>query len=152
MLRPWWLLLLLSFLNLVLVLVSRPLAHGVKGRLYQGPYLGIEAFYTDGTPMSYARVKVFLEGKKIPFQTGITDPHGRFLFAPDPPGRYRLVVEDGEGHRLEIKLETKKGANIKAQDSSKWAILPRLILGILIIFIFFKLLLPRKSSPPLVKN
>ncbi len=139
--KPWWPLLLLSCLNLVLVFASSPLAHGVRGRFYQGPFLGLEATYSDGTPMSYARTKVFYDREKIPFQTGVTDRNGRFLFAPDRPGRYRVIVEDGEGHRLEMELTSQKAAQSPAKNPRNFLILSgQTLLGLILIFIFFKAL------------
>jgi len=127
---------------------SSPLAHGVRGHLYQGPYLGIEASYSDGLPMSYARVRVFFNREKIPFQTGVTDRNGRFLFAPDRKGPYRIVIEDGEGHRLEMELEAKEGV---ARDKSyAWEFfLLRAGGGLLLLFLFFwglRLLFARKEK------
>jgi len=105
--KQWWLLLLLNFVNFFFLITS-PLAHGVRGLPYRGEALGVEAFYSDGTPMAYAKVKIYFDKEKIPFQTGVTDRNGRFLFAPDRKGTYQIIINDGEGHLLEMKISTKK--------------------------------------------
>ena len=136
-----WLLLLLSFVNLaLLVFPSCPLAHGVRGHLYQGKALGVEISYSDGTPMSYARVKVYFDREKIPFQTGVTDRNGRFLFAPDRPGVYRVIVEDGEGHRLEMELKTGEGNLPQAREPKSFQVWTKALLGLFLIFLLFGLL------------
>ena len=131
---PWSLLLLLSFIKFSLAPLA--LAHGVRGTLYQGEVLAIEATYSDGAPMTYARVKVFFDGEKIPFQTGMTDRYGRFAFAPARKGLYRLIIEDGEGHRLEISLNSEKPSPPPASSHEA----RKTLLGLILIFTFFGLL------------
>jgi len=82
-------------------------AHGVRGRIASEGGIVVEAEYTDGEPMSYAKVVITAPDKKIPFQIGRTDRNGRFCFYPDTPGKWKVVVEDGMGHRLKMNLPVK---------------------------------------------
>jgi hypothetical protein len=73
--------------------------------------------YTDGTPMLFARVKVFPPSSpEAPAQESIADRNGYFSFVNDEPGEWRLTAEDGMGHRGEIivtagaETETAAGA------------------------------------------
>jgi nickel transport protein len=75
-------------------------SHGVDIVLINGG-TGIEARYDSGDPIVHADVIVYSpESKKYddPFQVGITDRNGRFLFFPDADGKWKVVVNDGTGH------------------------------------------------------
>jgi len=82
------------------------MAHGVRGKVASGGVI-LKAEYTTGDPMSYAKVEITAPDKKIPFQIGRTDRNGRFCFYPDMPGKWKVVVSDGMGHRLEMALPVK---------------------------------------------
>jgi hypothetical protein len=77
----------------------------------------IRFYYTDGTPMLFAKVKVFPPSSPdAPAQESIADRNGYFSFVNDEPGEWRLTAEDGMGHKGEIMVtiagetETKAGA------------------------------------------
>ena len=78
-------------------------AHGTGYRLIDdAKAVAVSFFYADGQPMSYAETLVFgPEDKEIEYQNGRTDQQGRFAFYPETPGSWRLVVNDGMGHRAE---------------------------------------------------
>ena len=67
--------------------------------------MGIQAFYSDNSPMSYSRIKVFRDGASVPFQAGATDRHGRFIIWPETGHSYKFVVSDGMGHRYEANIK-----------------------------------------------
>ena len=72
--------------------------HGVDIVLFNGG-TGIEARYDSGDPISHADVTVYSPGNgDEPFQIGVTDRNGRFLFFPDADGKWKVVVNDGTGH------------------------------------------------------
>lgn len=79
------------------------LAHGIDYRLIDDTRaVAVSFFYTDGQPMSYAETMVFgPENTDIEYQNGRTDQQGRFAFYPETPGAWRVVVNDGMGHRAE---------------------------------------------------
>jgi uncharacterized GH25 family protein len=61
--------------------------------------------YTDGTPMLFAKVKVFPPSSPdAPAQESIADRNGYFSFVNDEPGEWRLTAEDGMGHKGEISV------------------------------------------------
>ena len=93
---------LIAVLSLVAATVA-PLfswAHGTRGFCEPAEGIRVKAEYDDGEPMSYAAVEVSLAGEKLAFQKGRTDRNGVFLFAPDRPGKWRIIVNDEMGHRL----------------------------------------------------
>jgi len=98
-------------ISILLLSLSHPwgvsLAHGVKYKILRTPP-GIEVRYEDvrGSPMSYAAVKVYPpDNPSLPFQEGYTDRNGRFAFLPDKPGVWKVEVNDGMGHAVEVEIE-----------------------------------------------
>ena len=78
-------------------------AHGVTGAFATGGMV-VTASYSDGAPMSYARVKITAPEGGPTFQSGRTDRNGRFCFYPDGPGTWTVVVDDEMGHRLRLQV------------------------------------------------
>ena len=86
---------LIVFLSL---LVAGPAwAHGVVWSVNAGASV-VEFRYTTDEPMSYAAITVQAPGETITFQTGRTDPSGRFAFIPDRNGAWTVTADDGMGH------------------------------------------------------
>uniref|UniRef100_A0A7V4G794 Carboxypeptidase regulatory-like domain-containing protein n=1 Tax=Desulfobacca acetoxidans TaxID=60893 RepID=A0A7V4G794_9BACT len=100
------------------LLTAGVLAHGVEGR-QEGGGVVVAATYQGGEAMSYARVSVYAPEGDTPFQTGHTDRNGRFAFAPDRSGRWRLVISDEMGHRLnfEVAVEDRHLSGGQAQPT-----------------------------------
>jgi antitoxin component YwqK of YwqJK toxin-antitoxin module len=119
-------------------------SHGVLGKISSGEGLMVEAEYDDGEPMSYASIEIFDSEEKIPFQSGRTDRNGRFLFYPDKMGDWKVVVNDGMGHRLALKTNTDKTLNLNKTEQQAESIkqnspsrYERALMGISIIFGIF---------------
>jgi len=116
-------------------------SHGVLGRVGSEKGILVEVEYDDGEPMSYASIEIFDSEEKIPFQSGRTDRNGRFLFYPDKMGNWKIVVNDGIGHRLALKTNIDETLNpnkteqqaksIKQNSLSRYE---RALMGISIIF------------------
>ena len=126
----------------LLATVENVWSHGVRGRISSGSGILVEAEYDDGEPMSYSSIEIFDSEKKLPFQSGRTDRNGRFLFYPDTMGDWKVVVNDGMGHRLALKATIDKTLNLKKTDerqakSMNKSSLPKYagaLMGISIIF------------------
>lgn len=83
---------------LLLLLTAGPaLAHGVVWSVNAGASV-VEFRYTTDEPMSYAAITVLGPGGTVTFQTGRTDPSGRFAFIPDRDGAWTVTADDGMGH------------------------------------------------------
>ncbi|MCK5268751.1 MAG: hypothetical protein KAR07_11295, partial [Spirochaetes bacterium] len=67
--RKTSLFLIIILLNILFVLPL--MGHGTKYRLITKG-TGIEVLYADGTPMSFAEVRIFAPGKKKLYQKGMT--------------------------------------------------------------------------------
>jgi len=116
-------------------------SHGVRGRTSSESGILVEAEYDDGEPMSYSSIEIFDSEEKLPFQSGRTDRNGRFIFYPDKMGDWKVVVNDGMGHRLALKTNIDKGLNLKKTKEQAKGITEsslsryeRALLGISIIF------------------
>lgn len=84
---------------------ARPaLAHGVSLEAGQGRAAWVLAQYSDGEPMSFAKVRVLGPGGQT-HQMGNADATGRFCWLPDQPGQWTAVIEDGQGHRGQVSLD-----------------------------------------------
>ncbi len=53
-----------------------------------------------------------------PFQSGRTDRGGVFSFVPNATGAWRVVVDDGMGHRKEVEVTVDDSAPIAAEPFS----------------------------------
>jgi hypothetical protein len=75
-------------------------AHGLTVRLEQrGDVVIATGRYDGGIPVREADVVIRAPGQETPFQSGRTDPEGRFAFVAAGSGEWRVTVDDGMGHR-----------------------------------------------------
>jgi nickel transport protein len=88
-------------------------AHGVSGIISRGG-LVVTATYDSGDPMSYSKVTILAPDADLKFQSGRTDRNGRFCFYPDSSGQWKLLVDDGMGHRLSLDVEV--GADVASPE------------------------------------
>ena len=66
----------------------------------------VQFAYSSGEQPTYAKVEVYSPADdKVEFQNGRTDAQGRFAFMPDAPGRWRIIMADNMGHRVEHPVE-----------------------------------------------
>jgi len=91
-------------------------AHGVSGTASRGGIV-IAASYDSGDPMSYSKVTIFAPGVKLSFQGGRTDRNGRFCFFPDGPGQWKVLIDDGIGHRMSLPVFVDEGLNMLPESA-----------------------------------
>ena len=104
----------LMFLSagVILLLVPRPAWAHALGAQWQinGDKVLVEAYFSDGTLAQGAIVRLFKDGKppassnepEKPLFEVKTDAKGECTFARPEPGKYRIVVDAGAGHRKEL--------------------------------------------------
>ena len=136
--------LLLSGLIVVLTVPWPCLGHGGAYEVLRDAG-GIRAVYDDGSPMALCDVSVFAPDRpEEAYQTGITDPHGRFAFVPDTHGMWRVTVDDGMGHRVEaaVPVDSAFGHEHEHGHEHRHAAgrLSGLVVGISVIFGLFGVL------------
>ena len=112
-------------------------AHGIEGTSEGPGGEVIRAVYDDGEAMSYAKVIISAPDSNMVFQTGGSDRNGRFCFYPDVPGIWKVVMEDGIGHRLEmmVDVDNVQKAQIRQPESAGLNKMSKVLLGISIIFL-----------------
>lgn len=106
--------LVLAAAILVLCMTVRAQAHGVTmtTRLLDDDIVVTFAKYSTGEPMAYAEVTVYAPGKDdVAYQNGNADSQGRFAFLPTSHGAWRIVVNDGMGHRAETMVDVEQGGS-----------------------------------------
>jgi len=125
---------------ILLIMQYLPVAvysHGVDIMLTGGG-TGIEARYDSGDPVSHAEVTIYSPADpEEPFQTGVTDRNGRFLFSPDADGEWKVVISDWTGHggtkRIRFAADPEGSGQETVSDGpvSRWM---KVISGISVIF------------------
>lgn len=96
------------FVLMVIFLPSVVWAHaiGADARLKDGR-VHIESYYDDNTSVSDATVLVVAEGREV--ASGKTDGEGRWSFPTPAPGKYRVTIDAGAGHRVTISVTVPTG-------------------------------------------
>jgi nickel transport protein len=111
-----------GLLALVTVLTGAASPHGIDVVVdTDGPFRVVIATYASGDPAADADVTVGAPeayGQGEPWQQGRTDPRGRFVFAPDRPGEWRVVVDDGQGHRAVASVVVPAPSAVETIDTS----------------------------------
>ncbi|MDR2245378.1 MAG: hypothetical protein LBE17_01685 [Treponema sp.] len=131
-----------------LILPAAAFAHGVEISDVTGreDVCTIRFSYTDGTPMLFAKVRVFPPSSPdAPAQESIADRNGYFSFVNDEPGEWRLTAEDGMGHKGEIVVAAAGGTEAAGTEAAgtlnkaggKTPLPLRLILGLSLILNIF---------------
>ena len=122
-------------------------AHGVGYREISLKAVPLEFFYSTGEKMSYCEAKIFSpEDSKFAVQSLRTDEQGRVAFIPDVLGDWRVIVNDGQGHQCEAKIniteeflkDKNKIMNVSENNNSPvgFELFIRALLGVSLIFNF----------------
>jgi len=81
-------------------------AHGVHIELLiHPPSVTAKAYFSKNSPMAQSGISIFAPGSDKPFQTGNTDSNGNFVFLPDQAGTWKVVADDGMGHKGTSQVE-----------------------------------------------
>lgn len=99
-------------------------AHGLLAEVRAStPAVVVACAYTDGDPVD-AEVLVYspAEPGRI-FQRLHTDIRGLASFVPDTAGTWRVVADDGMGHRTELELAVEEGAvTLVSSSRPSWSV------------------------------
>lgn len=90
------------WLILTIPTVADAHAVGAEARLKNGKVM-IEAFYDDDTPVADAKVVITNPDGKLTAE-GKTDKEGKCSFEAPLPGKYKVIVDAGAGHRATVGL------------------------------------------------
>ena len=123
------------------------LAHGVGYRETSLKAVTLEFFYSTGEKMSYCEAKIFSpDDSKFAVQSLRTDEQGRLAFIPDKIGKWRVIVNDGQGHQCEAEINITEEflkdkntiMNVNKNNNSPvgFELFIRALLGVSLIFNF----------------
>jgi nickel transport protein len=115
--RTKWFWLTVLFVGEAMMSTKPAGGHGVVTAFLGSGALVVEAYYTDGEAMNYAKVTVYAPQKETPFQSGYTDANGRFAFLPDKVGKWKVIFADGMGHRSEQEVSVKTPPTLVTDDA-----------------------------------
>ena len=131
-------------------------AHGVGYREISVKAVPLEFFYSTGEKMSYCEAKIFShKDSKFAAQTSRTDEQGRISFIPDSIGEWRVIVNDGQGHQCEAKINVteeflKNNISIEQNHENDspagFELFIRALLGVSLIFNAALMIKFRKNS------
>ncbi len=113
-------------------------AHAVGYKVEKGGAITISVWYEglSRIPMKEAFVKVFAPGEDEFFQRGRTDRKGKFSFYPDRPGDWYVLINDGKGHGVALKVRVRKpGADEICSSSLPFYL--KILIGLSLIFGLF---------------
>lgn len=117
--------LILGVFGIIIYLNSNVVsAHGTGHRLLTDTNtVTVEFFYSYNEPMSYSEILVFSpQDQKLEYQNGRTDQKGRFSIFPEIPGTWKIIANDGMGHKETATIEIQEdiseteGGNVQAKD------------------------------------
>lgn len=97
---------ILMFLFCCLVPGIRPaVAHGVHvDFIIKSPYINVKAYFSKKSPLGNSDITIYSPGSDTPFQTGVSDPQGNFVFMPDKSGIWKVIADDGLGHKRNAEV------------------------------------------------
>jgi len=125
--------LLNTVLNILFTIII--FAHGVNAEIINKG-IGISARYDDNSPISFAETKIFSPNNmKIPFQEGLTDKNGTFVFLPDRPGNWKIIVNDGMGHGIVKIIKINSIEKFKQKHSASLSLWNKILIGLSVIFV-----------------
>lgn len=137
---------------IVLVVASVARAHDlVVEAEAEGRSVVARASYDGADPAGRAGFEIYSPGTASPYQSGVTDPSGWFAFVPAAPGVWRLVVDDGYGHRAEALVEWSNGGAAAADSRAPAGVAGRwrdALTGVSLIFGLVGFYLWRQAARP----
>jgi hypothetical protein len=85
-------------------------SHGIAIEvLRESPFITVQPRYSEGQHAPGISVTVLAPGEEKPFQKGISDFAGRFVFIPDRAGEWKVIADDGRGHHSEKTILIEEG-------------------------------------------
>jgi nickel transport protein len=136
---PLW----LTLTALLFVPAAGARAHGVDKSISRDEAVVVELAHDDGEAFSFERYEIFREGEETPYQSGLTDAHGRIVFLPDRRGSWRVRAFSEDGHGVDFTFdagdpdEAGGGAAVRQVGSSDRIL--RVAVGVLLILCGFLL-------------
>ena len=113
--------------------VSAP-GHAIRHERWEGA-TSIRWLFDDGRPVKSCKVVVFAPGSDgTPYQEGLTDLNGSFAFTPNTNGRWKVTVDDGQGHRVDVFMDVDEQGRREAGEPHRTGTLSGAVAGVGILF------------------
>lgn len=126
-------------------------AHGVAHQPLATQACAMRFVYSDGQPAAFAGIEVFAPGSETPYQSARADAQGGFAFIPASAGTWRVVMNDGMGHRAEVDLPHQQRTDTSPPHTTtpaKVSSQASVLLGLsLLANLFMVMALIRKRNP-----
>lgn len=86
------------------------MAHGVQVDVsLQYPVVITKSYYSASQPLKGADIDIYSpDNAEEPYQTGKTGQAGYFAFIPSREGDWKVIADDGQGHRKETIITIEK--------------------------------------------
>lgn len=97
---------LIIFILLSILACENGFSHGLELRTEEmPPFLVVHAgFSGHHHEIGNVNIRVFSPDSDEPYQEGKTDVHGKFGFGPDRAGTWKVIADDGMGHRETLDI------------------------------------------------
>ncbi len=95
------------FIGIFLLFISQIsiYSHGTKYEIIRNNTIGVKAMYSNGDPMTAAKVLIFPPQSIQATDLTYTDSLGTFYVTPNKPGLWAFQVRTLSGHGMRINLE-----------------------------------------------
>jgi nickel transport protein len=95
------------------------------------PLVVVRSAYGASEPASSIKVEIYAPGQpQTPWQAGVTDQEGYFAFRASRVGQWRVVVDDGFGHKIERSVEFNSAPSAPVENPQEWPRWARLLTGL----------------------
>lgn len=113
------------------------LAHDVQHVVGAGRAVSVTFSLAGKEAFSFEAYEIYREGEDVPFQVGRTDCHGRLVFLPDRPGKWRIKTFSEDGHGADVLLTTDEPGAIEGSAECAVGRKLRILTGVGLIFGLF---------------
>jgi hypothetical protein len=97
---------LLAIAMLSIPFISPTSYHGLEvSAENRDPFVVVRLTWEGAGPAAGVEIQVYAPGEEEAFQSGTTDPDGLFAFQPRMAGTWRIVADDGTGHRASHEMD-----------------------------------------------
>ncbi len=84
----------------------------------------VQAGFSDHHEIRNMNIQVFSPGSDELYQEGKTDVHGKFGFGPDRTGTWKVIADDGMGHRKTLEITVSDSFFSGKEEASPEEIIP----------------------------
>lgn len=96
---------MLLVIFLLLLVSVQVFSHGVELKAEEKPpFMVVRAAYSGHHEIPGMKMMIYSPDSEKLFQEGKTDIHGKFSFTPDQTGTWKIIADDGMGHKKSMEI------------------------------------------------